>query len=57
MTPWSGSPAGIFEQMTHLRLIIKLGAGVDSLAGRDHLPRNIPITRIADPQMPRMMAG
>lgn len=50
-------PQGIFERMTNLRLIINLGAGVDSLVGRDDLPRNIPITRIADPQMSRMMAG
>ncbi|MBD9663854.1 glyoxylate/hydroxypyruvate reductase A [Variovorax paradoxus] len=50
-------PQGIFERMTNLRLIINLGAGVDSLVGRDDLPRNIPITRITDPQMSRMMAG
>lgn len=50
-------PQRIFEEMTNLRLIINLGAGVDSLVGRDDLPRNIPITRIADPQMSRMMAG
>ncbi|MDM0034266.1 glyoxylate/hydroxypyruvate reductase A [Variovorax sp. J22P271] len=50
-------PQGIFEKMTQLRLIINLGAGVDSLVGRDDLPPNIPITRITDPQMARMMAG
>lgn len=50
-------PQGIFGPMTNLRLIINLGAGVDSLVGRDDLPRNIPITRIADPQMSTMMAG
>ncbi|MDN8613454.1 2-hydroxyacid dehydrogenase [Variovorax ginsengisoli] len=50
-------PQGIFERMTKLRLIINLGAGVDSLVGRDDLPPNIPITRITDPQMARMMAG
>ncbi|EJL73757.1 phosphoglycerate dehydrogenase-like oxidoreductase [Variovorax sp. CF313] len=50
-------PQGIFEPMTNLRLIVNLGAGVDSLVGRDDLPRNIPITRITDPQMSRMMAG
>ncbi|MGO4393656.1 2-hydroxyacid dehydrogenase [Variovorax sp. M-6] len=50
-------PQGIFRQMTNLRLIINLGAGVDSLVTRDDLPGNIPITRITDPQMSRMMAG
>lgn len=50
-------PQGIFERMTNLRLIINLGAGVDSLVGRGDLPKTIPITRIADPQMSRMMAG
>ncbi|MDM0070213.1 glyoxylate/hydroxypyruvate reductase A [Variovorax sp. J31P207] len=50
-------PQGIFERMTKLRLIINLGAGVDSLVGRDDLPPKIPITRITDPQMARMMAG
>ncbi|XAH24860.1 glyoxylate/hydroxypyruvate reductase A [Xylophilus sp. GW821-FHT01B05] len=50
-------PQGFFGQMPNLRLIINLGAGVDSLVGRHDLPRNIPITRITDPQMARMMAG
>lgn len=50
-------PLGFFEQMANLRLIINLGAGVDSLVGRHDLPSNIPITRITDPQMARMMAS
>jgi len=50
-------PAGFFDSMVNLRLIINLGAGVDSLVGRQDLPAGIPITRITDPNMARMMAG
>ncbi|MDQ7954794.1 MAG: glyoxylate/hydroxypyruvate reductase A [Pseudomonadota bacterium] len=50
-------PVGFFQQMPNLRLIINLGAGVDALVARDDLPPGIPITRITDPQMARMMAG
>lgn len=50
-------PQGFFAPMKNLRLIVNLGAGVDSLVGRDDLPPNVPITRITDPQMARMMAG
>lgn len=50
-------PEHFFDRMENLRLIINLGAGVDSLVRRDDLPAGIPITRINDPQMARMMAG
>ncbi|RMX08758.1 glyoxylate/hydroxypyruvate reductase A [Corticibacter populi] len=50
-------PEGFFKTMTQLRLIINLGAGVDSLVARNDLPLGVPITRITDPQMARMMAG
>jgi glyoxylate/hydroxypyruvate reductase A len=50
-------PEGFFDKMINLRLIINLGAGVDSLVGRRDLPAGVPITRITDPQMARMMAG
>jgi len=50
-------PAGFFDRMANLRLIINLGAGVDSLVGRQDLPAGIPITRITDPNMARMMAS
>lgn len=50
-------PEGFFRQMPNLRLIVNLGAGVDSLVSRADLPAGIPITRITDPQMSRMMAG
>lgn len=50
-------PENFFAGMTNLRLIINLGAGVDSLVKRQDLPPGIPITRLTDPQMSRMMAG
>lgn len=50
-------PKGFFDRMTKLRLIVNLGAGVDSLVRRGDLPPDVPITRITDPQMARMMAG
>jgi glyoxylate/hydroxypyruvate reductase A len=50
-------PQGFFAGMKGLRLIVNLGAGVDSLVGRTDLPDGVPITRISDPQMARMMAG
>lgn len=50
-------PAGFFQQMTELKLIVNLGAGVDSLASRSDLPAHVPITRITDPNMSRMMAS
>lgn len=51
------APLGFFERMKNLRLIVNLGAGVDSLVGREDLPAGVPITRITDPNMARMMAG
>lgn len=51
------APEGFFDSMVNLRLIINLGAGVDSLVGRKDLPAGVPITRITDPRMARMMAG
>ncbi|RQM44175.1 glyoxylate/hydroxypyruvate reductase A [Paraburkholderia bannensis] len=50
-------PAGFFARMTRLKLIVILGAGADSLASRDDLPAHVPITRISDPNMARMMAS
>lgn len=50
-------PEGFFAGMKNLRLIVNLGAGVDLLVGRTDLPQDVPITRISDPQMARMMAG
>ncbi|MHC8287204.1 2-hydroxyacid dehydrogenase [Pseudomonas sp. XS1P51] len=50
------SPQGFFARYRHLQLLVNLGAGVDSLVGRDDLPA-VPITRISDPDMDRMMAS
>lgn len=50
-------PAGFFEPLRNLRLLINLGAGVDSLLHRNDLPTDVPITRVEDPNMARMMAS
>lgn len=49
-------PAGVFARWPGLRLVINLGAGVDRLVRRPDLP-DVPVTRISDPEMARMMAG
>ncbi len=48
-------PAGFFARHPGLRLVTILGAGADALAGRDDLP-DVPVTRLSDPEMARMMA-
>jgi glyoxylate/hydroxypyruvate reductase A len=49
-------PTGFFAPFSNLALVINLGAGVDSLLGRTDLPP-VPITRLFDPNMARMMAS
>jgi glyoxylate/hydroxypyruvate reductase len=49
-------PPGFFAKFPNLALVVNLGAGVDALVGRDDLP-DVPITRLSDPKMSRMMAG
>lgn len=49
-------PQGFFAPFRNLALVINLGAGVDKLLGRTDLP-DVPITRICDPEMSRMMAS
>ena len=49
-------PAGFFAPLTRLQLVINLGAGVDTLLGRDDLP-DLPVTRLFDPNMGRMMSS
>ncbi|MBX6426972.1 MAG: glyoxylate/hydroxypyruvate reductase A [Variibacter sp.] len=49
-------PQGFLARFPGLRLVVNLGAGVDALLARDDLP-DVPITRISDPNMARMMAG
>ena len=51
-----GSRRAAFCPYRQLKLLVNLGAGVDSLVGRDDLP-DIPIVRLSDPDMARMMAG
>lgn len=49
-------PRGFFARFPNLRLVINLGAGVDALLARDDLP-DVPVVRISDPDMSRMMAS
>ena len=49
-------PEGELRKLPNLRLIINLGAGVDSIVKDSSLPAGIPIVRIADAEMSRMMA-
>ena len=49
-------PEGFFDRFPNLELVINLGAGVDRLVARKDLP-DVPITRLSDPEMGRMMAG
>jgi glyoxylate/hydroxypyruvate reductase len=49
-------PHGFFARYSNLGLVVNLGVGVDALVGRDDLP-DVPITRLSDPKMARMMAG
>lgn len=50
------APEGELRKYRNLKLIINLGAGVDSIVADKSLPAGIPIVRIADPDMSRMMA-
>lgn len=49
-------PAGFFAPLRNLKLVVNLGAGVDSLVGRDDLPA-IPIARLNDPGMVQLMTS
>lgn len=49
-------PHNFFAPYRNLQLLVNLGAGVDSLVGRTDLP-DIPIIRLSDPDMGRMMAS
>ncbi len=49
-------PHGFFAPLTGLRLVVNLGAGVDSLMGRDDLP-DVPIVRLSDPGMVSLMTS
>ncbi|MET0868236.1 MAG: glyoxylate/hydroxypyruvate reductase A, partial [Pseudorhodoplanes sp.] len=49
-------PRGFFARFPNLKLVTNLGAGVDSLIGRDDLP-NVPITRLSDDGMVQLMSS
>lgn len=49
-------PQGFFAPLTNLRLIVNLGAGVDSLVGRSDLP-DVPVVRLSDPGMIALMTS
>lgn len=49
-------PEGFFQRFPNLELVINLGAGVDRLVARGDLP-DVPITRLSDPEMGKMMAS
>ncbi len=44
-------PAGRLRQLNQLRLIISLGQGVDHLLRDPHLPDDVPVVRLVDPNM------
>jgi len=47
-------PQGFFAPFENIKLVVNLGAGVDSLTGRDDLPE-VPICRLSDPGMVNLM--
>jgi glyoxylate/hydroxypyruvate reductase A len=49
-------PAGFFADFPNLRLVTNLGAGIDSLLGREDLP-HVPISRLSDPGMVALMTS
>lgn len=49
-------PSGFFRRFPNLSWVVNLGAGVDGLVLRDDLPP-VPISRLSDPNMSRMMAS
>jgi glyoxylate/hydroxypyruvate reductase len=49
-------PAGFFAALPNLKLVTNLGAGIDSLLGRDDLPA-VPISRLNDPGMVSLMTS
>jgi glyoxylate/hydroxypyruvate reductase A len=50
-------PAGFFAPFPNLRLVVNLGAGVDTLVRRDDLPDGVPIARLSDPGMVALMTS
>ncbi|HEX2117413.1 MAG TPA: glyoxylate/hydroxypyruvate reductase A [Alphaproteobacteria bacterium] len=50
------APPGELRKYPNLKLIVNIGAGVDYILKDTTLPPNVPIMRIVDPEMNRMMA-
>jgi glyoxylate/hydroxypyruvate reductase A len=50
------APAGEMRKYPNLKLIVNIGAGVDYILKDATLPPSVPIMRIVDPEMNRMMA-
>lgn len=50
------APPGELRKYPNLRLIVNIGAGVDHIVKDETLPPDIPIVRLVDPEMSRMMA-
>jgi glyoxylate/hydroxypyruvate reductase A len=50
------APPGELRRFPNLRLIVNLGAGVDPILADETLPPGVPIMRLVDPEMNRMMA-
>ena len=48
-------PAGALATLSNLRLIASLWAGVDGLLADPTFPRNVPLTRLIDPQLTASM--
>ena len=48
---WKPLAEGVIEKLPNLKWISSLGAGVDHLMTDPQIPRNIPITRIVDPNL------
>ena len=46
-----GHPKGSLKKFKNLKLIFSMGAGVDHILNDDTIPKDIPISRIVDPQM------
>lgn len=48
-------PPGSLKTFPNLKLISSFGAGVDHILSEPNLPKNVPITRIVDPQLAKEM--
>ena len=46
-----GHPKGTLKKFKNLKLIFSMGAGVDHILNDDTIPKDIPVSRIVDPQM------